>query len=130
MSPGDKVLLLLPDTTNKLVVAWKGPFAVLERRNRVNYAIDYDGVPKQFHANLFKKYHRRADVNFVHISDSTGTDYFPVRADPLFNCQACVVHVDFHLEIVAPCKEVSILLPTVANHTETDGTFYVFRSRQ
>ena len=45
-SPGDKVLLLSPDTTNKLLVAWKGPFAVLERRNRVNYITDYDGIPK------------------------------------------------------------------------------------
>ena len=50
-SPGDEVLLLLPDTTNKLLVAWKGPFAVLEHHNRVNYVIDYYVVPKQFHAN-------------------------------------------------------------------------------
>ena len=27
-SPGDEVLLLLPDTTNKFLVAWKGPFDV------------------------------------------------------------------------------------------------------
>ena len=27
-SPGDEILLLLPDTGNKLLVAWKGPFAV------------------------------------------------------------------------------------------------------
>ena len=117
-SPGDQVLLLSPNTTNKLLVAWKGPFAVLERRNRVNYVIDYDGIPKQFHANFLKKHHRRADVNFVHISDSTGTDYFPVRTDPLFNCQAYVVDADFHSEIVAAHEEVSILPPTVANHTE------------
>ena len=129
-SPGDEVLLLLPDTANKLLVAWKGPFAVLERPNRVNFVIDYDGVPKQFHANLLKKYQRRADVNFVHISDSTGTDYFPVRADSVFNCQACVIDVDFHVGIVAGHKEVPVLPPTVANHTEADGTFYVFRSRQ
>ena len=51
-SPADEVLLLLPDTTYKLLVAWKGPFVVLERQNRVNYVIDYDGIPKQFHANL------------------------------------------------------------------------------
>ena len=49
-----EVLLLLPDTTNKLLVAWKGPFAVPKRRNRVNYVIDYDGVSKEFHANLLK----------------------------------------------------------------------------
>ena len=84
-APGDEVLLLLKDTTNKLLVAWKGPFTVIEQHNRVNYVINFDGFHKQFHANLLKKYRCRANVNFVHIPDSAGTDYFPVRADPLFN---------------------------------------------
>ena len=71
--PQGSVLLLLPDTTNKLLVAWKGPFTVIERHNSVNYVINYDGVHKQFHSNLLKKYHRRANVNFVQIPNSTGT---------------------------------------------------------
>ena len=119
----NEVLLLLPDTTNKLLVAWKGPIAILERSNRVNYVIDYDGVPKQFHDNLIKKYHRRADVNFVHISDSTGTDYFPVRADPLFNCQACIVDDNPFSEIITDSEEVSVLPPTVSNISEADKAF-------
>ena len=114
---------MLPDTTNKLLVAWKVPFAVLECRNRENYVIDYDGVPKQFHANLLKKYHRRADVNFVHISDSTGTDYFPVRADPLFNCQACFADDNCFSEIITDLEEVPVLPPIVTNISEADETF-------
>ena len=51
----------------------------------VNYVINCDGVHEQFHANLLKKYHHRANLNFVHIPNSAGTDYFPVRANPLFN---------------------------------------------
>ena len=104
-------------------MAWKGPFAVLERRNRVNYIINNDGVPKQLHANLLKKYYRRANVNFVHIADSTGTDYFPIRADPLFNCQTCVVDNDSFPEIVAEPDEVSILPPTVTDDAESVETY-------
>ena len=117
-APGDEVLLLLPDTTNKLLVAWKGPFTVIERRNHVNYVINCDGVHKQFHANLLKKYHRRANVNFMHIPVSTGTDYFPVRADPLFNCQPCVDDNNSISEITADEDEVSILPPMVTVKTE------------
>ena len=122
-------MLLLPDTSNKLLVAWKGSFAVLERRNRVNYIINYDGVPKQFYGNLLKKYYRRANVNFVHISDSTGTDYFPVRADQLFNCQTCVVDNESFPENVADPDEVSILPPTVTDDAEpVEYSFSVSKS--
>lgn len=53
--PGDEVLLLLPDTHNKLLMSWSGPFKVLERRNKVNYLIDEKGKHKLYHANLLKK---------------------------------------------------------------------------
>ena len=53
-----------------------------------------------------------------------------MRADPLFNCQACVVDIDSRSEIVTAHKGVSVLPPTVTNHTEADRTFCVFRSRQ
>ena len=99
-SAGDEVLLLFPDTGNKLLLAWKGPFPVLECRNRVNDVIDYNCVPKQFHDNLLKKYHRRANVNFVHVSDSACTEYFPVRADPSFNCQTCIDNDAFQKSVL------------------------------
>ena len=36
---GDKVLLLLPTSTNKLLAEWKGPFEVVRRVNKVDYVI-------------------------------------------------------------------------------------------
>ena len=49
---GEEVLLLLPDSRKKLLLAWKGPFTVLERKNKVNHLIDQGGVPKLYHINL------------------------------------------------------------------------------
>ena len=46
-----------------------------------------------------------------------------MTADPLFNCQACVVDDYFHSEIVTDQEEVSVLLPTVNNISEADKTF-------
>ena len=45
-TPGDEALLLLPDTTNKLLFAWKGSFTSIEPRNRVNCIINCEGVHK------------------------------------------------------------------------------------
>ena len=62
---GDEVLLLLPDSNNKLLMAWHGPYPVVERRNKVDYVIEVDGKLKMYHVNLLKKYHRRNVVSVV-----------------------------------------------------------------
>ena len=67
--PGDEILVLLPSNTSKLLVAWKGPYKVLERRGKVDYLIDEPRGPKLYHANILKKYHRRAQVNQVQVLD-------------------------------------------------------------
>lgn len=54
--PVDEVLVLLPDSSSKLLVAWIGPYKVLERRNRVDYLIADSIRPKIYHANLLKRY--------------------------------------------------------------------------
>lgn len=90
-SPGDEVLILLPDDTKKLLVSWKGPFKVLERKNRVNYVLDLNGKAKLYHVNLLKKYHRRAVVGFSYVNDNAGTLNNPSQSDPLFVCQSCIV---------------------------------------
>ncbi|XP_069970993.1 uncharacterized protein [Penaeus vannamei] len=59
-SPGEEVFVLLPDNQNKLLMSWSGPYTVLECRNKVNYLIGEGGKQKLLHANLLKKYHRRA----------------------------------------------------------------------
>ena len=56
MKVGDKVLVLLPTNTNKLLMQWKGPFPITEKLGTVDYRIDMHGVQKTFHANLLKLY--------------------------------------------------------------------------
>lgn len=50
-------------------MSWSGPFPVVERRNKVNDIIDEHGKLKLYHANLLKKYHRRAQVSYVQVID-------------------------------------------------------------
>lgn len=57
---GDEVLVLLPSSTNKLLMSWKGPYRVLEVL-RSDYRISWNN--KVFHANMLKKYNRRDDVS-------------------------------------------------------------------
>ena len=56
---GDKVLLLLPTDSNKLLLQWKGPYEVVEVVNRMEYKIDVNGVVSTYHANMFKQYVER-----------------------------------------------------------------------
>ena len=56
MKVGDKVLVLLPTDSNKLLMQWKGPFPITEKLGTVDYRIDMHGVQKTFHADLLKLY--------------------------------------------------------------------------
>ena len=56
---GDKVLLLLPTDSNKLLLQWKGPYEVVEVVNRIDYKIDVNGVVSIYHANMLKQYVER-----------------------------------------------------------------------
>lgn len=64
---GDEVLILLPDeSSSKLLLSWRCPFKVLEKRHGVKYLIDKAGKQRLYHIiNLLKKYHRRAQVTQV-----------------------------------------------------------------
>ena len=56
---GDKVLLLLPTDSNKLLLQWKGPFEVVEVVNRIDYKIDVNDVVSTCLANMLKQYVER-----------------------------------------------------------------------
>ena len=71
--PGDEVLVLLPSSSSKLLVSWNGPYKILERRGKVDYIVEVPQGPKLYHANLLKKYHRRAQVNQVQVLDEIST---------------------------------------------------------
>jgi len=59
---GDSVLLLLPTENNKLTLAWRGPYEVVERVGEVEYRIRVtpDKI-KSYHVNMLKKYHQRKE---------------------------------------------------------------------
>ena len=82
---GDKVLLLLPTESNKLLLQWKGPYEVVEIVNRMDYKVDVDGVVGTYHANMLKQYVERKTVTShcllsaeanVTVDEETATEEF------------------------------------------------------
>lgn len=62
LQPGQKVLLLLPTSENKLLARWQGPFKVVRKMGPATYEVDLPGrrKPRQtFHVNLLKEWHER-----------------------------------------------------------------------
>ncbi len=62
LQPGQKVLLLLPTSENKLLARWQGPYEVVRKMGPATYEIDLPGrrKPRQtFHVNLLKEWHER-----------------------------------------------------------------------
>ena len=53
---GDKVLLLLPSESNKVLLQWNGQYEVFEAVNMMNYKIDVRGVVNTYPANMLKLY--------------------------------------------------------------------------
>jgi hypothetical protein len=56
---GMRVLLLLPTDHNKLMLQWRGPYEIVEVKNRMDYKIRMGNKTKIFHANLLKEYVER-----------------------------------------------------------------------
>ena len=58
LTPGDKVLVLLPTSSTKLLAKWQGPFVVTRRVGDVDYEVARSdrGENKQvYHINLLKR---------------------------------------------------------------------------
>ncbi len=58
-APGDKVLVLLPTSSSKLLTKWQGPFEVTRRVGDLNYEVirtDRSGARQIYHLNLLKKW--------------------------------------------------------------------------
>ena len=64
----EKVLVLLPTETNKLLVRWQGPYNIVGVLGD-DYRVEVKGKVKTYHANLLKKYiERRIDQSvFVYL---------------------------------------------------------------
>ena len=59
---GDKVLLLLPADSNKLLLQWRGPFKIVEVLNRVDYRVNVNGYIHTYHAYILRLYVERKTV--------------------------------------------------------------------
>ena len=59
LKPGDKVLVLLPTSTNRMLMQWKGPYVIIEKQGPLDYRIDTEGKPKTFHINMLRLYTER-----------------------------------------------------------------------
>ncbi|KAL0155309.1 hypothetical protein M9458_049572, partial [Cirrhinus mrigala] len=60
--PGQKVLLLLPTSANKLLARWQGPYAITRKMGPVTYEVYHPdkGKDKQiYHVNLLKEWKER-----------------------------------------------------------------------
>ena len=56
-TPGQKVLVLLPSSSSKLLAKWQGPFVVTRRVGDVDYEVvrsDRGGAKQIYHLNLLK----------------------------------------------------------------------------
>lgn len=67
---GDKVLVLLPTDSNKLLMQWQGPFTVLERVRGDDYKIRLSGRTSTYHANMLKKYWEREAIEKIDNEDN------------------------------------------------------------
>jgi len=59
LESGEKVLVLLPTTTNKLLAQWQGPCTVVHKVGEVNYELYMPDKRKvTFHIKILKKWHQ------------------------------------------------------------------------
>lgn len=57
-----KILILLPTEKSKLLLQWKGPFTVIEQKNKVDEVVDFGTKNRLFPINLLKRYEDRDAV--------------------------------------------------------------------
>jgi hypothetical protein len=71
---GEQVLLLLPTKRNKLQMAWRGPYEVVERVGDCDYRIRVKGNTKLFHVNRVKRFHERVTIATVVVDELDGVE--------------------------------------------------------
>ncbi|GFO00769.1 Pol polyprotein [Plakobranchus ocellatus] len=82
---GDEVLVLLPTSDNKLVLSFKGPYKVIEKRTSVAYFVDLGDRKGTFHMNLLRKYKRSiypATSPSVHLDNVDNACFNQAVAEP------------------------------------------------
>ena len=70
---GDRVLILLPTDSNKLLMQWRGPYTVESRVGANDYRVKMGSKTKTYHINMLKKYiSREPEGNVVTVDDTDG----------------------------------------------------------
>lgn len=87
---GDKVLLLLPTDSNKLLLQWKGRYEVVEVVNRMDYEVDVNGVVNTYHANMLKQYVERQNEQSHCLLSAEATESFDDDDIGEFSLDDCV----------------------------------------
>ena len=72
---GDKVLVLLPTSSNKLLMHWRGPYTITKQVAGNNYKINTKNKFKTYHANMLKPYFARSESS---ANDVNPEDNMPV----------------------------------------------------
>lgn len=87
--PGDKVLVLLPTASSKLLAKWQGPFVITRQLGDVDYEVersDRGGTKQIYHLNLIKAWREVVSVNLVSTvaeSDELGPQVTRTTAGPV-----------------------------------------------
>ena len=70
---GDRVLILLPTDSNKLLMQWRGPYTVEHRVGANDYRVKMGSKMKTSHVNMLKKYiSRESEGKVVPVDDTDG----------------------------------------------------------
>ena len=70
---GDRVLILLPTDSNKLLMQWRGPYTVESRVGANDCRVKIGSKTKTYHVNMLKKYiSREPEGNVVPVDDIDG----------------------------------------------------------
>ncbi len=67
-TPGDKVLVLLPTSSSKLLAKWQGPFVVTRRVGELDYEVkrtDRGDACQIYHLNLLKRWNKGTSVGLA-----------------------------------------------------------------
>ena len=83
--PGDQVVMLFPDSTNKLISKFQGPATVREKLNEYAYNIEMsDGSVRRLHANKLRLFMPRAQLVGVTFDDEE--DFGSLPCYPSADC--------------------------------------------
>ena len=78
-TPGNKVLVLLLTSTNKVRAQWQGPYTVVQKNGEANYVVDMDDKRKRlrtFHVNMLREWHESKASGSLRLrrTDADGRD--------------------------------------------------------